>query len=63
MSYDYTSRCPFPKHEGKLWTEVADEDPEYLMWLIMNDDSPVELHSLLMDFLTELAEGEDYWDG
>jgi hypothetical protein len=29
-----TEVCPFKKHKGKLWKEVAEEDPEYVDWIL-----------------------------
>lgn len=50
-------RCPFPKHGGKLWADVIEEDPKYIEWLLSGDGP--ELHEELYNKLTRLMEGEE----
>lgn len=35
---DYTDPLPFGKYKGRLAGEVADEDPNYLFWMLNNTD-------------------------
>lgn len=35
------TRCPYPKHSGKTWIEIAEEDRAYLEWLISKDGPPM----------------------
>lgn len=49
-------RCPFPKHEGEEWTEVVENDPEYVEWLISGEGP--DMDSTLLDHLTDLLEGD-----
>lgn len=34
---DWFERCPFPKHRGKLWEDVLEEDPQYVEWLVSGE--------------------------
>lgn len=46
--------CRFPKHEGKLWEDILEEDREYIDWLVSGDGP--EIDSDLYDYLMELLE-------
>lgn len=46
--------CHFPKHKGKLWKEIAIEDPDYIEFLLYESDR--ELPSDLVDYLEDLLD-------
>lgn len=42
------SICPFKKHKGEPWSEVLEEDPDYVDWILDNiDDLDADLRKLL----------------
>jgi hypothetical protein len=45
--------CFFPKHKGKLWTDIIQDDPEYIEWLVWSYDGEIdeETYDLLVDLL------------
>ena len=54
--YDkYQARCSFPKHSGRLWIDVVDDDRPYVEWLIW-DFLGGDANETLVDFLTDLLE-------
>ena len=34
--FELDAICNFKKHKGKMWSEVADEDREYISWVLNN---------------------------
>jgi len=34
--FELDAVCNFKKHKGKMWSEVADEDREYISWVLNN---------------------------
>ena len=46
--------CPFPKHKGKLWAQVIEEDPDYVEWLL-SGEGPL-IGPTLYEKLTEMME-------
>ncbi len=43
--------CNFKKHKGKMWSEVADEDREYIGWVLSNiKDLDVNTETVLKQF-------------
>ena len=46
--------CPFAKHQGELWSDVIEEDRDYVEWLTKQDWLSDELHK----YLIELLEGD-----
>jgi hypothetical protein len=46
--------CGFPKHEGKPWTLVIEEDPDYVSW-ILSGEGPL-IGPTLYEKLTEMME-------
>ena len=43
--------CNFKKHKGKMWSEVADEDREYIGWVLNNiKDLDVNTKTVLKQF-------------
>ena len=52
---DATVVCPFPKHQGKPWEDVIDEDRNYVEWLVGYEGPELrpELYNRLMELLEE----------
>lgn len=46
--------CRFPKHEGKLWEDIVEEDRPYVDWLLGVEGPNME--DGLYEYLTELME-------
>jgi len=38
----FESTMPFGKYKGTAIAEIADKDPEYILWLVNNTDARVE---------------------
>lgn len=49
-------RCTLPKHKGKLWSDVVEEDREYVEWVV-SGEGPEWITDELYDYLMELLEG------
>lgn len=47
--------CRFPKHKGKHWQEVIEEDRPYVEWLVSGEHD-MTLNDDLYDYLMELLE-------
>ena len=47
--------CNFPKHSGKLWVDVVEEDRGFCEWLVSGEHDLV-LDNVLYDYLMELLE-------
>lgn len=46
--------CPFPKHEGRLWTDIIEDDRQYVEWLVSGEGPPMS--DLQYDYLINLLE-------
>lgn len=46
--------CRFPKHKGKLWTDILEEDKDYVIWIYFSADS--NLSDQEYEYLEELLE-------
>ena len=49
--------CQFPKHRGKDWVDVVDEDREFCEWIVSGEHEMV-IEEVLYDYLMDLL--EDY---
>ena len=47
--------CTFPKHKGKLWVDVIDEDRSYVEWLVSGEGP--HIREPLYEYLMGLLEG------
>lgn len=34
-------RCPFPKHKGRLWASILEDDPQYVHWVVSMEGPPL----------------------
>lgn len=52
---DRLIHCPFPKHKGKPWTTIIEEDYDYVYWLVSGEgpDMEDELYDLLTEYLED----------
>ena len=49
--FELDAVCNFKKHKGKMWSEVADEDREYISWVLNNiKDLDANTETLLKQF-------------
>lgn len=49
--FELDAVCNFKKHKGKMWSEVADEDREYIVWLLDNKkDMDANTETILKQF-------------
>lgn len=49
--FELDAVCNFKKHKGKMWSEVADEDREYISWVLNNiKDLDVNTETVLKQF-------------
>lgn len=51
---DRLTHCPFPKHKGKPWEEVVEDDPQFIRWLLYEGpDLDDELFAHLAELIDE----------
>jgi hypothetical protein len=46
--------CPYPKHYGKKWADIMEEDAAYIEWLVSLNGPP--MHPDRFDYLMDLLE-------
>ena len=47
--------CPFPKHEGREWVDIIQDDRAYMEWLVSGEPD-FELWDELETYLIDLLE-------